>query len=99
MIRRRKLALNIKVLGPGCINCERVSQVVVATLEELEAELGDDCPEATLQHVTDFAEFVKYGLMFTPGLVVNEKLVCAGRIPTQAEVRQWLTSAVAEIEA
>ncbi|MFB0535970.1 MAG: thioredoxin family protein [Anaerolineae bacterium] len=93
------MALNIKVLGPGCINCERVSQVVVATLEELEAELGDDCPEATLQHVTDFAEFVRYGLMFTPGLVVNEKLVCAGRIPTQAEVRQWLTSAVAEIEA
>ena len=93
------MALNIKVLGPGCINCERVSQVVVATLEELEAEWGDDCPEATLQHVTDFAEFVKYGLMFTPGLVINEKLVCAGRIPTQAEVRQWLTSAVAEIEA
>jgi len=38
--------------------------VVVATLEELEAELGEECPEATLQHVTDFVEFVKYGLMF-----------------------------------
>jgi hypothetical protein len=93
------LALSIKVLGPGCINCERVFQVVVATLEELEAELGEECPEATLQHVTDFVEFVKYGLMFTPGLVINEKLVCAGRIPSQAEVRHWLTSVMAEAEA
>jgi len=65
-------------------------------LEELEAESGGDCPEATLQHVSDYAEFVKYGLMFTPGLVVNEKLVCAGRIPSKAEVRQWLTSAATE---
>ena len=93
------MAISIKVLGPGCINCERVFQVVVATLEELEAELGDDCPEATLQHVSDYAEFVNYGLMFTPGLVINEKLVCAGRIPSQAEVRHWLTSVMAEAEA
>jgi len=86
------LAISIKVLGPGCINCERVFRTVVATLEEMEAELGDDCPEVTLQHITDYEEFLKYGLMFTPGLVINEKLVCAGRIPTKAEVRQWLTS-------
>lgn len=88
--------LNVKVLGPGCINCERVFQMVVAALEELETELGDDCPEATLQHITDYVEFLKYGLMFTPGLVINEKVVCGGRIPSQAEVRQWLNSAVAE---
>ena len=88
--------MNIKVLGPGCINCERVFQVVAATLEELETELGDECPEVTLQHITDYAEFLKYGLMFTPGLVINEQLVCGGRIPSRAEVRQWLNSAVAE---
>lgn len=90
------MAISIKVLGPGCVNCERVFRAVVATLEEMEAELGKDCPEATLQHITDYGEFLKYGLMFTPGLVINEKLVCAGRIPTRAEIRQWLTSAVAE---
>ena len=88
--------LNIKVLGPGCANCERVAQMVAATLEELETELGDECPEVTLQHITDYAEFLKYGLMFTPGLVINEKLMCGGRIPSRAEVRQWLNSAVAE---
>jgi len=89
------MMLNIKVLGPGCINCQRVFQVVEATLEELEAELASDCPEATLQHITNRAEFTKYGLMFTPGLVINEKLVCAGRIPSKAEVKEWMTSALA----
>jgi hypothetical protein len=84
--------MNIKVLGPGCINCERVFQVVVDTLEELEAEWGNDSLEVTLQHVTDHGEFLKYDLMFTPGLVINEQLVCAGRIPSKAEVRQWLAS-------
>ena len=88
--------LNIKVLGPGCVKCEQVFQTVVTALEEMEAELGDDCPEATVQHITDYGEFLNYGLMFTPGLVINEKLVCAGRIPSKAEVRQWLNSAVAD---
>jgi len=91
--------LNIKVLGPGCANCERVFQTVVAALEELEAELGDECPEATLQKITDHGEFLKYDLMFTPGLVINEKLACSGRIPSKAEVRQWITSALTQTEA
>lgn len=91
--------MNIKVLGPGCINCERVFQVVVDTLEELEAELGDDSPEVALQHVADYAEFLKYGLMFTPGLVINEQLVCGGRIPSKPEVREWVTSALAQSES
>lgn len=92
------MALNIKVLGPGCINCERVLQVVVDTLEELEAEWGDDCPEVTVQHVADYIEFLKYGLMFTPGLVINEQLMCGGRIPSEAEVKGWVTSALAQSE-
>lgn len=47
-------------------------------------------PEASLQHVTDLGEFLKYGLLFTPGLVINERLVCAGRIPRKDEVVAWL---------
>lgn len=90
--------LSIKVLGPGCIKCERVFQMVVDTLEELEAESGNDCPEITLQHVTDYEEFLKYGLMFTPGLVINEKLICAGRIPSKAEIKKWISSALAQTE-
>jgi small redox-active disulfide protein 2 len=90
--------LSIKVLGPGCANCQRVAQMVMATLGELETELGDKCPEATLQKITDHGEFLNYGVMVTPGLVINEKLACTGRIPTKAEVRQWLTSALAEAD-
>ena len=92
------MVLSIKVLGPGCINCERVLQVVVDTLEELEAEWEDNSPEVTVQHVADHGEFLKYGLMFTPGLVINEQLMCGGRIPSKAEVKEWVTSAVAQLE-
>ena len=90
--------LNIKVLGPGCPKCRQVHQVVVKTLEELEAESGEDCPEVTLQHITDYGEFLKYDLMFTPGLVIDEQLVCAGRIPSKAEVKEWIHSALAQSE-
>ena len=62
--------LNIKILGPGCYNCERLRQATIQALETLDVE-------ATIQHVTDYDEFVKYKLLFTPGLVVNEKLLSA----------------------
>ena len=92
------MVLNIKVLGPGCVNCERVFQVVVDTLEELEEKWGDNSPEVTVQHETERGEFQKYGLIFTPGLVINERLVCGGRIPSKAEVREWVTSSLAQPE-
>ena len=91
------MILNIKVLGPGCINCYRVEQQAKAALEALAEE--DPSLEATIQHVTKHDEIMKYPIMFTPGLVINEKLVCAGRIPSEDEVQQWLTSALAETEA
>jgi len=90
--------LGIKVLGPGCPRCRQVYQIVVDTLEELEAESGNDIPEVTLQHITDHEEFLKYGLMFTPGLVIDEQLVCAGRIPSKAEVKEWIASALIQSE-
>jgi protein-disulfide isomerase len=84
--------LSIKILGPSCYNCYLVERVAGAALEAL---MTDD-PEidATLQHVTDYAEMEKYGLQFTPGLVINEKLVCGGRIPSESEVTDWLRAAI-----
>jgi len=46
--------------------------------------------------VTNYEEIMKYPILATPGLVVNEQLVCSGRIPSEAEIRQWLTSTMAE---
>jgi len=79
--------LDIKVLGPGCVNCHKVHDIVVQVLEEAGIE-------ATIQHVTERGEYPKYGLLFTPGLVINGKLVCGGRIPTEAEVKDWINAAL-----
>lgn len=88
------MALTIKVLGPGCANCYRVEERAVEALEALAEE--DPSLEATIQHVTDLDEIMEYPIMFTPGLVINEKLVCAGRVPAVKEVIGWMREALAE---
>jgi len=79
--------LDIKVLGPGCDNCKKVEAVA----RQAVANVG---VEATIIKVTDRTEYPKYGLMYTPGLVINNKLVCGGRIPTELEVMSWLADAL-----
>ena len=72
--------LSIKVLGPGCDNCDRVEEIARTAV----ADLG---LEADIVKVTDRAEFARYNLLATPGLVINEKLVTGGRIPSVEEVK------------
>jgi small redox-active disulfide protein 2 len=83
--------LTVKVLGPGCTNCERLRTTVVQALQMLGAN-------ASIEHVTDPAEFRRYHVMMTPGLVVNHKLVCAGRLPEASEIVSMLATALAEEE-
>ena len=83
--------LSIKVLGPGCPNCERLK----AATKQAVMMLGAD---GRVEHVTDPAEFRAYRLMATPGLVVNGKLVCAGRVPEASEIVSMLATALAEDE-
>jgi small redox-active disulfide protein 2 len=78
--------LNIKVLGSGCANCQRVEQIAKAAAEEMGLE-------ATFQKVTQINEIMKYDIVTTPGLVINGKVVCSGRVPSKAEVTTWLVTA------
>ncbi len=80
--------LTVKILGSGCANCRKLEAVAreAATAAQLQAEFIK---------VTDLQSILAYELLSTPGLVVNERLVSSGRIPTLAEVRQWLTAAAA----
>lgn len=79
--------LTIKVLGPGCANCKRVEQIAHKAVEDMALE-------AQVIKVTDYNDIAKYNILSTPGLVINEKVVSSGRIPTPAEVTSWLADAM-----
>jgi small redox-active disulfide protein 2 len=79
--------LNIKVLGPGCENCKRLAWLT----ERVAGHLGI---EAQIVKVTDYNDIMKYDVLSTPGLVINEKLVSSGRIPSEAEITTFITKAL-----
>ena len=77
--------MHIKILGPGCANC--------ATLERVTREAIDGLGlDATVEKVTDYGEIASYGIMRTPGLVVDDEVVLAGLLPTAARVRELLAA-------
>ena len=77
----------VKVLGPGCQNCKNLEAIA----RKAAANFGI---EAEFIKITDWTEIKKYPILATPGLVVNEKLVSAGRIPNESEVMTWLADAM-----
>ena len=74
---------SIKILGPGCANCVNLEKNTRAAL----ASLG---MEASVEKVTDYADIAGYGIMRTPGLVVDEQVVLSGRVAKPAEIAQLL---------
>jgi small redox-active disulfide protein 2 len=75
--------INIKILGSGCANCKRLEQITRKVAE-------DNLIEAEFEKVTDMNEIMQWPILSTPGLVVNDKVVSSGRIPSEAEIAGWL---------
>lgn len=78
----------VKILGPGCTNCKNLERAAREALDEL----GLD---ASVEKVEDYPTILSYGVMSTPALVVDERVLVSGRVPKPAEVKQLLTAAMA----
>lgn len=75
--------MNIKVYGPGCAGCRELERLV----SDVVRESGYD---ARVEKVSDFKTMLAAGIISTPALSVDGKVVCAGRVPSRAEVAGWL---------
>ncbi len=81
--------LNIKVLGSGCTNC--------LNLENLCREVtSENRIDAVIEKVTDLREIMSYGILSTPGLVLNGKVVSSGKLPTKTTLTHWMMDAIAQ---
>ncbi|OGA07285.1 MAG: glutaredoxin [Betaproteobacteria bacterium RIFCSPLOWO2_02_FULL_65_20] len=78
--------LAIKILGPGCANCRKLEEIARQAAAALKVE-------SEITKVTDMQQIIDYGVLRTPGLVINEKLVSSGRIPTPGNVVEWIKEA------
>jgi len=76
--------MRIEILGPGCVRCERLTENVQQALKELNIE-------AEVTKVTDLKEILRYGLMLTPGLVVNGRVRAAGQVLSPKQIVELLT--------
>lgn len=77
--------MDIKVLGTGCANCKNT----IALIEQVARDKG---VPVTLAKVEELREIMGYGVMSTPGVVIDGKVVHAGGVPSRAKVEQWLSA-------
>lgn len=78
--------MQVKILGTGCPNCQRLERVAREAAEE--AGIA-----AEFIKVTDFREIMEYPILGTPGLVINEQVKSSGRIPRKEQIVAWLKEA------
>ena len=75
--------MEIRVLGPGCPRCHEVEKRTMNVLIELDVA-------ADIQKITDMKKIMEHKIFGTPGLVINGKVKCSGRIPSQEEIKTWI---------
>ncbi|MBN1265376.1 MAG: TM0996/MTH895 family glutaredoxin-like protein [Anaerolineales bacterium] len=79
--------LNIKILGSGCPNCKRLEQ-------EAKKAVSNLAIEAEFEKVSDPRRIMEFDVLRTPGLVINDKVVSSGNIPSQSEIMTYLANAL-----
>ena len=79
--------MKIKVLGTGCPKCNRLYQ-------EAEKAIAESGHDVTLEKVQNIDDILRYGVMMTPALVVNDEVKSSGKIPKTLEIVQWINTAM-----
>ncbi len=77
----------IKILGTGCANCKRLKRLALETLKEMKID-------AQVVEVTDIPAIMSYGISATPGLVIDEKLIGYGGVPSKMQLKQIISRAI-----
>lgn len=80
--------ISVKVLGPGCPNCQQVELQASRAAQQLAAEFPG--AEVVIEKLSDQSSFLDYGVMVTPGLVIDGRLVASGRIPSEEQILGWM---------
>jgi small redox-active disulfide protein 2 len=80
---QRHQQLIIKILGPGCVSCNKLNTMIFDIMQRLDIA-------ADIEQIHDLDEIWRYGVISTPALIINGKIKCSGRMPPPAEVEQWL---------
>jgi small redox-active disulfide protein 2 len=81
------MKISLKVLGPGCQKCKTLEKLVIETITENNID-------AEVQKVEDINQIISYGVMTTPALAVNEKVVFSGRVPSKNEIKNYIEKAI-----
>lgn len=82
--------LNIKVVGSGCANCNKLEQLCREVVKENNIQ-------AEIEKVTDFNVFADLGIMLTPGLLLNDKVLSSGKLPAKGTLENWIKEAAGKI--
>ena len=80
---KKEIKMHIKVLGPGCAKCKETEEII----NEVVAEMNTD---ATVEKVTDMMQIAGCGVLSTPAVVIDGKVMSSGKVPNKKEVRSWI---------
>ena len=83
--------MDIKILGVGCDRCNELKRLTREAVKEFALD-------ATITEVKDMPSIMKYRIQFMPGLVINEKVVCSGKVPSKGEITSYITTALLKEE-